>query len=97
MKMKVTPSTGDTYTVEVRLGDRLRAERMMLAKGYGNPTQGPSTWLALATHGASIREGKAIEPDFEDWADTLDDLIQVDDENDDIEDKSFPGAPSTGL
>lgn len=97
MIMKVTPATGDTYTVEVRLGDRLRAERMMMAKGYGNPTQGPSTWLALATHGASIREGKAIEPDFEDWADGLDDLIQVDNEADDIEDKSFPGAPSTEL
>lgn len=98
MIMKVTPVNGDEYTVELRLGDRLRAERMMMAKGYGNPTQGPSTWLALATHGASIREGKAIEPDFEDWADGLDDLTQVDGESQAEEEvKSFPPAPSTEL
>ena len=60
MIMKVTPATGDAYEVEVRLGDRLRAERTMIAKGYGNPTQGPSTWMALATYAAAVRESKAV-------------------------------------
>ena len=92
MIMKVTPATGDSYEVEVRLGDRLRAERTMIAKGYGNPTQGPSTWMALATYAAAVRESKAVATDFEEWADGLDDLTQVDADEADTE--SFPGAPS---
>lgn len=96
MKMNVTPATGDSYEVEVRLGDRLRAERTMMAKGYGNPTQGPSTWMALATYGAAVREGKAVATDFEEWADGLDDMSQVD-ADDDVDTESFPGAPSTAI
>lgn len=77
MKMIITPISGEDMTVDVRHGDKLRAERTMLAKGYGTATTAPGTWLSLAVHAAARRAGLDVPEDFDDFTDSIDDIKQA--------------------
>lgn len=74
MKNIITRTDGDDIEVDVRLGDKIRAEREMVARGYGTMKDNAMTWLALATWRACIREGLDVPADFDEFIDSIDDI-----------------------
>lgn len=77
MKYIVTrPEHGD-LEIDVRQGHKLRAEREMFARGWGSPSSLSGTWLMLAFWYAARAAGEDIPDDFDDFADQIDDLRQI--------------------
>lgn len=91
MKYTITRIDDDPIeNVEVRHGDRLRAEREMNARGFGAPKDNSLTWLTLVTWRAAKRAGHDLPDDFDTFVDTVDDIVQAED----TDAAPFPEAPS---
>ena len=74
MKNIITRIDAEDIEVDVSLGDKIRAEREMVARGYGTMKDNAMTWMALATWRACIRQGLDVPADFDDFIDSIDDL-----------------------
>lgn len=74
MKNIITRAGAEDLEVDVRLGDKIRAEREMVARGYGTMKDNAMTWLALAAWRACIREGLDVPADFDEFIDSIDDI-----------------------
>ena len=90
MKYIVNRPGDTTIEVDVRLGDRLRAEREMIARGWGTPQDSPQSWLTLAIFRAALRDKLDIPDDFDDFADTIENFEQAE-----IDAVPFDKAPTT--
>lgn len=77
MKNIITRTDAEDLEVDVSLGDKIRAEREMVARGYGTMKDNAMTWMALATWRACIREGLDVPADFDDFIDSIDDIRAV--------------------
>lgn len=77
MKNIITRTDAEDLEVDVRLGDKIRAEREMVARGYGTPKDNAMTWLALATWRACIREDLDAPADFDEFIDSIDDIARA--------------------
>lgn len=92
MKRLIIRPDFDDIEVDVRFGDRLRAEREMSARGWGSPQSNPLTWLTLATWRACLREKADVPQDFDEFTDQIAKFQEVD--GGDVD--PFPEAPTTG-
>lgn len=69
----------DGQEIDVRHGDKLRAEREMLARGYGKATEVPVTMLTLSLYRAARRAELPVPDDFEDFTYAIDDFQRLED------------------
>lgn len=72
----------DGLVIDVRHGDKLRAEREMMARGYGKAGEAPVTMLTIALHRAALRAELPVPADFDDFADSVDDFQRTETGND---------------
>lgn len=72
----IRPDTDD-LEVDVRHGDKLRAEREMLARGLGTPKDAPMSWLSIAVWRGALRAGANVPDDFDAFVDTIEDIQQA--------------------
>ncbi len=91
MKRLIVRPELDDLEVDVRFGDRLRAEREMSARGWGSPQSNPLTWLTLATWRACLRENLDVPQDFDEFTDQISNVKEI--EGGDV--APFPEAQST--
>lgn len=91
MKRLIIRPDLDDLEVDIRFGDRLRAEREMSARGWGSPQSNPLTWLTLATWRACLREELDVPQDFDEFTDQISNFREI--EGGDV--TPFPGAQST--
>lgn len=69
------PDSSD-LTVDIRHGDKLRAEREMMARGFGTPQEASMTWLTLAAWRAAQRAELPVPDDFDEFANSIEDMVQ---------------------
>ena len=81
MKYIVIRPDSDNVEVDVRHGDKIRAEREMMARGYGTMKDNALTWLTLATWRACIREGLDVPADFDAFADSIEDIDRAEEDD----------------
>lgn len=81
----------DGLVIDVRHGDKIRAEREMVARGYGKAGDVPITMLTIAIHRAALRAGLPVPKDFDDFANGIDDFERVED----TDAAPFPRGAST--
>lgn len=81
----------DGLEIDVTLGDKLRAEREMTARGWGKMLDQQMTFLTLAIWRAALRAGLDVPDDFDTFATALDDFGRI--EGDDA--APFPPAAGT--
>lgn len=91
MKYMVHRVDTDAIEVDVRLGDKLRAEREMIARGWGSPADAPQSWLTIAIFRAALREGLDVPDNFDDFVDSVEKTTPVE-----VEAVPFDGAHTTG-
>lgn len=91
MKFRVHRIDADDLDVDVRHGDRLRTERFMSERGLGGPKDSPLAMLTANTFYAAKRQGADIPDTYDDFADTIDDISKIGD--DDV--APFSPAPTT--
>lgn len=78
--------------VDIKLGDKMRAEQEMQARGLGRPSDSPVGWLTLAAWRSALRtknDRVAKFETFEDFTNAVENLTAAD-EGDDTD--PFNGA-----
>lgn len=82
MKYVMLMADGTETEVDVRHGDKLRAEREMIARGFGTPKEASMSWLTLATWRAAQRAELDVADDFDAFANSLESIGEASDEDD---------------
>ena len=81
MKFRVHRIDADDLDVDVRHGDRLRTERFMSDRGLGGPKDSPLAMLTSNVFYAAKRQGADIPDNYDDFADTIDDISKIGDDD----------------